>query len=125
MNEGLEYIKENDLDACRECGNPNRRRNEIHIAENLDDETCVTCADCGLTWLADAPLDPIVEKLNEARKSHATVVVTLKDNVVLQGFIDSLPDGETWFLTELIKLHNVSTAADEKSFNLVDVVSVE
>lgn len=123
--EEMQFIKENDLDACRECDNPSRQHNEIHIARNLNDESSISCADCGLSWLACVPLDPIIEKLNEARKSHTSVTVILKNKIVLQGTIDSLPDGETWYLSELNKLHDVSTAVVEKSFSVADVESVE
>ena len=47
-NEILKYIKENDLDACPECGND--KGNLITLPSENEKEGCITCAECRISW---------------------------------------------------------------------------
>ncbi|HEV2694547.1 MAG TPA: hypothetical protein VG347_16760 [Verrucomicrobiae bacterium] len=129
MDERLSYIKENALDACPECPNPNRKQNEIHLANGPEDDTTVTCADCGLCWDATSPTEEKMKDAYEALKSahqNATVItVTLKDNTTLKGSINSFPDGQTWHIVTIGGSHGVTTQTVEKSFQLSNVQKVE
>jgi hypothetical protein len=46
----MQYLKENDLDCCPECGN--RKGNEITIEPAKEDDfiASIVCAECSLCW---------------------------------------------------------------------------
>ena len=53
MSKLTDYVKENQLDTCPECGN--LKGNTINEDEENPEDSSIVCAECGLSWLIDMP----------------------------------------------------------------------
>lgn len=127
--EQLQYIKENDFDVCPECENPNRKHNEIELAKTSKDEIIITCADCRLSWGPEVPtgnnMEEEIEALHKARISGNPITIFLTNKTVLNGTINSRPDGDTWFIVVTEKTHGDAVGQTEVSFLITDVLTVK
>jgi DNA-directed RNA polymerase subunit RPC12/RpoP len=58
--EVLQFIKENDLDACPECGNREGNHIVLPTENETEEDGGITCAECGLGWwpVTEGDLDP-------------------------------------------------------------------
>ena len=54
-NELMQYLKENDLDVCPECGT--REGNEITLPSADGEDGCISCAnpECGISFWPEVP----------------------------------------------------------------------